>query len=177
MRITVLTGSPRKNGTSALLADRFIAGAREAGHEVFRYDTAFADVKPCIACDYCAAHAACVYPDAMLEIGGQLLCADVVALITPLHYFGFSAQIKAVISRFHAYNAQIKQSKRAILMATSAKDDSWTMSGLDAVYEAMVRYLGWQNLGKLFATGCPTRSAIEKSDFPQTAYQIGKAIR
>ena len=34
MKITVITGSPHKDGTSALLADRFIAGARAAGHWV-----------------------------------------------------------------------------------------------------------------------------------------------
>ena len=31
MRVTVITGSPHKKGTSALLADEFIRGAREAG--------------------------------------------------------------------------------------------------------------------------------------------------
>ena len=38
MNILVITGSPHKKGTSSLLADNFIAGALEAGHEVFRFD-------------------------------------------------------------------------------------------------------------------------------------------
>ena len=33
MHITVLTGSPHKKGTSALLADRFIAGAAEMSRQ------------------------------------------------------------------------------------------------------------------------------------------------
>ena len=32
MKILVITGSPRKNGNSATLADHFIKGAKEAGH-------------------------------------------------------------------------------------------------------------------------------------------------
>lgn len=36
MKIVVITGSPHKAGTSALLADKFIEGATNAGHEVFR---------------------------------------------------------------------------------------------------------------------------------------------
>ena len=32
MKILVLTGSPRKNGNSATLAEHFIKGAKEAGH-------------------------------------------------------------------------------------------------------------------------------------------------
>ena len=54
MKITVLTSSPRKNGTSNFMADAFISGAQEVGHEVYRFDTAKADIKPCIACDACA---------------------------------------------------------------------------------------------------------------------------
>lgn len=40
MKIVVLTGSPRRNGNTNYLADRFIAGAQEKGHEVFRFDCA-----------------------------------------------------------------------------------------------------------------------------------------
>lgn len=37
MKITVITGSPHRNGTSALLADKFIEGAQTAGHDIFRF--------------------------------------------------------------------------------------------------------------------------------------------
>lgn len=40
MKILVLTGSPRKNGNSNTLADNFIKGAAEAGHEIVRFDAA-----------------------------------------------------------------------------------------------------------------------------------------
>jgi hypothetical protein len=36
MKVTVITGSAHKKGTSAMLADKFIEGALQAGHEVFR---------------------------------------------------------------------------------------------------------------------------------------------
>lgn len=49
MKITVITGSPHKNGTSARLAEEFIKGAESAGHEVFRFDGAFKNLHPCIA--------------------------------------------------------------------------------------------------------------------------------
>ena len=41
MKILVITGSAHKKGTSSYLADSFISGAEEAGHEVFRFDSAF----------------------------------------------------------------------------------------------------------------------------------------
>ena len=44
MKVTVITGSPHKNGTSALLADEFIRGAQEIGWEIIRFDAAFEQV-------------------------------------------------------------------------------------------------------------------------------------
>ncbi len=46
MKITVITGSPHRNGTSALLADKFIEGAKTNGHDVFRFNAAFEDIHP-----------------------------------------------------------------------------------------------------------------------------------
>ncbi len=37
MNITVITDSVHRHGTSALLADKFIEGATEAGHEVLLF--------------------------------------------------------------------------------------------------------------------------------------------
>ena len=105
MKVTVITGSPHKKGTSALLADEFIRGAQEAGWDTFRFDAAFEKVTPCLGCDRCGIGAApCVQKDAMQKLMPELLTSQVVALVTPLYYFGFSAQIKTVIDRFYANN-------------------------------------------------------------------------
>ena len=53
MKIVMITGSPHRHGTSALLADAFIQGAQEAGHTVFRFDAAFQELHPCRACERC----------------------------------------------------------------------------------------------------------------------------
>ena len=42
MYIVMITGSPHRHGTSALLADEFIRGATESGHAVFRFDRVYA---------------------------------------------------------------------------------------------------------------------------------------
>ena len=63
MKILVLTGSPRKNGNSATLADNFIKGAEEAGHTVVRFDAAFKKVHPCIACNKCGMDGPCIFKD------------------------------------------------------------------------------------------------------------------
>lgn len=73
MRIVVITGSPHKRGTSALLADEFIRGAEEAGHRVYRFDTAFECVHPCIGCETCeCGKKPCVFKDGMMPLYDEL---------------------------------------------------------------------------------------------------------
>lgn len=85
MKVTIITGSPHKKGTSALLADEFIRGAREAGWNTYRFDAAFEKVAPCLGCDRCGIGAApCVQKDAMQTLMPELLSSQAVALVTPL---------------------------------------------------------------------------------------------
>jgi multimeric flavodoxin WrbA len=178
MKVVVITGSPHKKGTSALLADQFIEGTKEAGNEVSRFDAAFENVKPCMACEYCASHnGECIHKDSMNEFRKELIQADLIVFVTPLYYYGMSAQIKAVIDRFHANNAKLSGNKKAMLLATSYGADDWTMEALGKMYESMLRFLNWQDTGRLLATGAPVREVIEQTDYPRRAYEMGKTIK
>ena len=121
MKIVVLTGSPRKNGNSAYLAEQFIKGAEEQGHEVFRFDCAFRHVEPCRACNRCGMDGPCIIDDDFLQLRPKLVEADMVVFATPMYYFGISAQMKRVIDRFYAINCQIKGApKKAAFLMTYA---------------------------------------------------------
>ena len=100
MKIVVLTGSPRKNGNSAYLAEQFIKGAEEKGHEVFRFDCAFKQVEPCRACNRCDMDGPCIFNDDFQELRPHLIEADMVVFATPMYYFSISAQMKRVICPF-----------------------------------------------------------------------------
>ena len=61
----------------------------------------------------------------------QSLQADLVVLATPLYYFGFSAQLKAVLDRFYAKNASLRQHPKGVcLLATCGIPKTWAMDGL-----------------------------------------------
>ena len=177
MKIVVLTGSPHRNGTSALLADRFIAGALESGNAVFRFDAAFEELHPCLGCDKCGyGSSLCVFRDAMDGLNPELLEADMVVFISPLYYFGLSAQLKMVIDRFYANDIRLNGHKQSMLMVTAYNPRSWVMEGVKAHYATLLRYLNWKDAGQLFALGCNVRSQIERSDYPQRAYEMGRAL-
>ena len=108
MKILVIESSPHKNGSSNLLADYFIRGAREAGHTVNIFDAARAVLHPCLGCDVCGMLSACCQNDDMARVKEQLLGDDMVVFVTPLYYFGMSAQLKTLIDRFYSFNNQFK---------------------------------------------------------------------
>ena len=177
MNIIVINSSPHKNATSVLLTEKFIEGAEEAGHNVYRFDVAFEDVGPCEGCDYCISNGKCVKRDSMDKLNPHLLDADLIVFVTPLYYFGVDAQLKLVIDRFYANNYRIMNNKnKSILMATSADANDWTMTALEAYYDTLVKYLGFEDVGRILATGCYVRRDIENSDYPRQAYLLGKSL-
>lgn len=179
MKITVITGSPHKKGTSALLAEKFIEGAEESGHEIFRFDAAFEELHPCKACEHChLKNDGCIYKDSMEKLNPHLINDDMIVFVTPLYYFGMTAQIKMVIDRFYANNAEIMANKKeCILLATSGDGKDWTMEALVNHYKTIVeKYMGWENKEILLATGCVFREDIENTDYPEKAYELGKNI-
>lgn len=178
MKVTIITGSPHKKGTSALLADEFIRGAREAGWDTYRFDAAFEKVAPCLGCDRCGIGAApCVQKDATQTLMPELLSSQAVALVTPLYYFGFSAQIKTVIDRFYANSYKLTGGKKVFLLATAYDSNDWTMTALTTHYETLARYMQWQDSGRVLAVGCGARPDIERSRFPEEAYRLGHSLK
>ena len=63
--------------------------------------------------------------------------------------------------------------KKSIMMATAYNSADWTMEALANHYETLVRYMEWQDVGQVWATGCGARSLVEKSSFAEMAYKIG----
>ena len=99
-QILILTGSPRPNGNSFLLAEAFKKGAEEAGHTVHRFDTAHVEIDGCRACNQCYQHGkACVFDDDFNLLAPHLEKADVLVLATPLYWFSFPAQLKAALDK------------------------------------------------------------------------------
>lgn len=176
MKILVLTGSPRKNGNSNTLADNFIRGAREAGHDVFRFDAAERDVHACIACNSCGMDGPCVFKDDFAMVREHIIPADLVAFATPMYYFGMSSQLKAVIDRFYAINGQIHVSKKAVLLMTYANSSQRDASPIATHYDVLLDYLGWQDAGRVIAPGVWTAGSIKSTPFPEQAYKLGRSL-
>ena len=177
MKILVLTGSPRKNGNSATLADSFIKGAKEAGHTAERFDAAFKKVHPCIACNSCGMDGPCVFKDDFEFVRKHIVEADCVVFATPMYYFGISAQLKAVIDRFYAINGSIHVPKKAVLLMTYANTAASEAVPIKSHYDVLLKYLGWTDAGQIIAPGVWPVGAVNRTKYPEQAYQLGKNLR
>ena len=177
MKIVVLTGSAHTNGTSAYLAEQFISGAKEAGHEIFRFDAAFQEIHPCVGCDKChTAGNGCVFKDDMPDLLPKLIAADAVVLVSPIYYYDINAQLKAVIDRFYSVDKSLHHPKKAVLMVTMADDTAESAEGALASFKGLTKFLGWKIAGTVVGVNCWKLDMLKKTDFPQQAYALGKSL-
>lgn len=179
MKILMVYGSPHKNGTTKALADAFLSGADLQRHSVQEIRIADKNIGPCMGCEFCRSHdGVCVRRDDMNALYPALLEADLVVFVSPVYYFGFSAQMKTFIDRFYAVNAQLRaqNQKKAILLTAGGGKEEWIMDGILANYNTMLRYLHWSSLGTVCAVGCHVKCSLEETDFLKAARKLGESL-
>lgn len=99
MKLLVLNGSPRKQGTVATLLRAVADGARQR-HEVEWIDVYDLTMKPCRACMKCRPDGECCFPedDAHL-IGRKLLETSGLIVGTPTYWGNMSSPLKVLFDR------------------------------------------------------------------------------
>ena len=177
MKIVILEGSPNKNGSSNLLAKEFIRGVEETGHSIQIIDAAHANVHSCIGCIHCGYDGPCVQQDDVDGIRQKILAADMMVFVTPLYYYGMSAQLKTLIDRFCAFNSSIQRKKmKSALLAVAWNSDNWTFDALEAHYKTLVKYLNLKDMEMVLGAGCGALAMTQQSGFPKQAYELGRKL-
>jgi multimeric flavodoxin WrbA len=178
-KILVLTGSPRDGGNSDLMADAFIKGAHEAGHEVVKIKTNEKNVRGCQACCSCYSKgAACVFNDDFNEIAPHMENADVIVMATPVYWYTFTAQLKAVIDRMFALCVGKKSinAKECVIMACAEEDDLEAFEGLIRSWELILKLLNWVEKGRLTVPSVRDAGDIKKTDALEKAEALGAGL-
>ncbi|MDO4621071.1 MAG: flavodoxin family protein [Lachnospiraceae bacterium] len=177
MKITVITSSAHKHGTSAMMADEFIRGAQEAGHDVFRFDAAFKNIHPCIGCAKCqSGEGKCVFKDDMQELNPELVAADLLVLISPIYYFDVNGQMKATIDRFFANNMKLYGQTKKFALITTMADPAYAAEGANTSFKLIADLYKWDVAGIINAENSGDVDALKKTDFLKQAYEFGKSV-
>lgn len=177
MRITILSGSPNRKGSTNILVEEFKRGAEEAGHTCEVIDVCHANLHPCTGCVHCGYEGPCVQKDDMEQIRGKILRSDMIVFATPPYYYGMSAQMKTVIDRFCAFNSSLNSRHlKSALLTVAWNADDWTFDALTAHYKTLVRYINFDDKGMVLGYGCGTPAMTKRSSCPEKAYRLGKGL-
>ncbi len=151
----IICGSARKNGNTWAAANWVAAGARESGAEVEIVDASQLTIKKsgCLHCLGCqkSEEYRCVVGDDASSVVARMVEQDVVIFATPVHFGGFSSQIKQVIDRMYClikvlggdYSVAPELKNVSLgLIATSGGDENYGLSMVSTHMKGIAAGLG-----------------------------------
>jgi multimeric flavodoxin WrbA len=185
-KVTILIGSPRKNGSTRTLAAEAERGLRERGIEtetVFLNDL---NIRGCQACYYCKKNdvAECAVKDDMQKIHTLMRDSDGVIVASPIYFSGVTAQTKAWLDRMFPYISmnlvpKLPRSKRVSFIFTQNQPDARLFNrGITSFMYAV----GLSGLNvKDYMIGCNLDAGIkppvrENQEIMEQAYRIGRDL-
>lgn len=173
--VLIISSSPRKNGNSQLLCQKFYEGAKANGHTVELIRIAEKKIGYCCACDGCMRnHGSCVLDDDMGEILKKFQAADVLVLATPIYFYGISAQMKTFIDRTYPIWQHLGN-KDVYYIVSAGLDKAIierSLGDLDGFVEHLEKY---SVKGRIYAVNVMEAGKVDMSVMEQ-AYQMGKSI-
>ena len=181
-KIVILNGSPRPKGNTAGLIEAFVNGAKQAGHEIVRFDLQKMDIHPCLGClgGGKDPQSPCVQKDGMAEIYPHYETADVLVLASPMYYWCITAQLKTAFDRLFAvtekdpgYNTP---KQRCVLLMAAEGDTPENFEPVEHYYHSLLNHLGWDNLGEVYAGGVMRVGDIVDHPALAKAFELGKNL-
>lgn len=176
-KVLVISSSPRKNGNSEMLCDKFVEGAKEAGHNVNKITLKDKKIGFCVACGYCQDHdGVCTQKDDVAEILNQMSDADVLVLSTPVYYYTMSGQMKTLIDRTVANHGSLKNKEFYYIISAAA-------NSVPAMERTIEGFRGFTSCienpmekGIVYGVNAWEKGAIAGNPAMQQAYEMGKNI-
>ena len=178
-KLTVITGSPRKNGNSFAMTDSFIEAAKRKGHTVTRFDAAMMKIEGCRACETCfKTGKACTFDDDFNNIAPAILEADVIVFTMPVYWYSIPAQIKGVIDRIYSLVVGGKDisGKECALIACCEEEDLSVLDGVRIPIERTAALNKWKMVGEVLVPGVLKPGDINKTDGCQQSADLADKI-
>ncbi len=102
MHMLIVLGSPRINGNSEILAQHVAQGVEKGGGTVEYIRLNSLKLRPCQGCGGCDGTGNCVIEDDMVGVYERVDVADRVLIVSPVYFYGLTAQTKILVDRFQA---------------------------------------------------------------------------
>ena len=177
-KIVVLVGSMRKGGNTDLLAQAFTEGTSK-NNDVEIVSVADYKVNPCIGCNSCFTRKEnkCFQNDDMSIIYEKLRTADIVAIASPVYFYGISAELKAIIDRLHTPMRNEFQIKKLALLLVGAASLPNLFDAIKLQYQLILDFFHLEDLGMVLVRGVKDKGDIEGNEALKEAYELGLSIK
>lgn len=177
-RILVLSTSPRIGGNSETLADVFIKGAEEAGHETKKICLYDKKIEFCKGCLGCQTTGKCILRDDAERIIAQMKAMDVLVFATPIYFYEMSGQMKTLLDRINPLFPAEYEFRDIYLLATSADEEESSMEAAVKGLEGWISCFEKSRLaGVVRGTGADKKGAIEEcGEALSAAYEMGRNV-
>lgn len=179
--ILLVTGSVRKIGNSAILANAFIKGARQNGNAIQKVEASNRNFSPFRDKENAWRKGKpSLIEDDFNVLAPYLHVSDILVLVSPVYFGGFSASIKLFIDNLYAYIVPHRKRNlkftKAILLAVARDDNEDTFVGITHEFRELVRQLEIPEFEILTVPGVHERGDIDNSGALDEAREMGKAI-
>ena len=177
-KVIVISTSLRTGSNSDTLADMFIKGASDAGHNVEKISLAGKTIAFCKGCLACQKLGKCVIDDDANTIMQKVLEADIVCWATPIYYYEMSGQMKVLIDRMNAIFSLDYKFRDVYMLSTAAEDEPEVPKRAEAGLTGWIDCYPESHLaGTLFCGGVVAPRTIEGNKKLQEAYELGKSVK
>lgn len=186
MKGLVILGSPRKGGNTDILAEEVVAGMNEGGAEVEIIRLADYKISPCLACGGCEKTGQCVLQDDMQVLYPKIDSADRLVLVSPIYFYGVTAQLKAFIDRCQAQWSRkylLRQRRQGrvprigYFVSAAATKGEKIFDGAVLTVQYALDAMDFNYGGALLVKGVDLKGAVrEKPEELERARQFGRQI-
>ena len=174
MQITTLLGSAKKKGNTATVLGWVEEELKSMGHDVERIYLNNKSIRGCLGCAKCRENPdeiACVQKDDTIDIMEQMISSEVVLFASPVYFWGFSSQIKALIDRGYSLvtnyhkpgHTSLMKGKRIGLLVTGADAYEENAEGLFTAFDRIVDFLLAKKSGELYVGECSVPAELSEA--------------
>ena len=177
-KVIIISASPRQGGNSDSLCDKFMMGAKEAGHQVEKILLKDKNINYCTGCGFCVNnnYTACSQNDDMNNIIEKVIKANVIVMATPVYFYTMCAQMKTFIDRCCSRYTKISN-KEFYFIATAADTNKQALNKTFDEFRGFTGCLyGANEKGLLYGCGVWAKNDIEKTKLLEEAYNMGLNI-
>jgi NAD(P)H-dependent FMN reductase len=188
-KIIGVLGSPLTEGNTALLLDRALKGAEDAGCTVEKIVVVNLDFQACQEMMFCKEHETCILDDDMQAMYPKLREMDGLIVATPVMTMGIPGKLKSFIDRFQVFfmakyvrkkpivSNEKKQERRGLFICISGMKIPEVFVGAKLTIKAFFDIIDCQYSDELLINDMDTiRDLHERPDLLEAAYLKGFAL-